>query len=105
MGRANGRHNLTVLDRAIELHVSGSAGTRSAAEDAYLASLPEDERDVAIVNTKLEVDVRIGDRDRRGRWANHERPASRREDAERDERLRAAGYEVRRLPVRRPRDG
>ena len=37
MARANGRHNLHRLDKAIALYNSGSAGTRSGAEDAFLA--------------------------------------------------------------------
>ena len=36
MRRANGRHNLHVLEKAIELYLCGSAGTRSALEDAFL---------------------------------------------------------------------
>ena len=39
MARANGRHHLEALERAIELHLSGSAGTRSAKEDAYRRQL------------------------------------------------------------------
>jgi hypothetical protein len=104
MQRNPGRR-LKTLQRAIELHLSGSAGTRSAAEDAYLASLPEHERDTAIVNTKLEVDVRWGERIVEIDGGHHAWPASRREDARRDARLRAAGFEVTRLPVRPPQDG
>jgi hypothetical protein len=37
MARVTGRHRLHVLDRAIALHRSGSAGTKSGAEDAFLA--------------------------------------------------------------------
>jgi predicted transcriptional regulator of viral defense system len=37
MERAKGRRKLGVLDRAIEMHRMGSAGTRSGAEDACLA--------------------------------------------------------------------
>jgi hypothetical protein len=53
---ANGRANLKVLERAIELNAQGSAGTRSAAEDRFLtrvfaAGLPE-----PLVNQKIEVD-------------------------------------------------
>jgi len=36
MARANGRHGLGVLASALELHLGGSAGTRSALEDAFL---------------------------------------------------------------------
>jgi len=42
MARMNGRHNLAALERAMELHHMGSAGTRSGAEDAFLRlPLPE----------------------------------------------------------------
>ena len=38
----NGRHNLATLERAMELHRMGSAGTKSGAEDAFLRlDLPE----------------------------------------------------------------
>jgi|tagenome__1003787_1003787.scaffolds.fasta_scaffold20798008_2 hypothetical protein len=100
--RANGRRGVAALNRAIELHLSGSAGTRSAAEDVYLASLPD--ADSVFVNTKLEVDLRWPD----GRIVEidglgHDRPPARREDAERDARLTRAGYRVSRR--RPPRDG
>ena len=36
MARAHGRRRLAVLERAIQLHRMGSAGTRSGAEDAFL---------------------------------------------------------------------
>ena len=39
MQRANGRHNLGVLNRAIGLYIGGSAGTKSRNEDAFLALL------------------------------------------------------------------
>ena len=63
MARANGRRGLRVLARALELHLGGSAGTRSALEDAFLAlvqDLPE-----PLVNTACEgeeVDFRWPDR-------------------------------------------
>ena len=93
MARANGRHNLHVLDRAIELHNAGSAGTRSGAEDAFLRlDLPE-----PLVNTDLhgfEVDFH---------WPglklaveidgpHHGRPHDRGADARQDRALHAAGY-------------
>jgi very-short-patch-repair endonuclease len=34
MARANGRHNLHVLEQALALNAAGSAGTRSGREDA-----------------------------------------------------------------------
>jgi hypothetical protein len=61
MARANGRHHLHVLDRAIALHRMGSAGTRSGAEDAFLAQVAVE----PLVNMELlgfEVDFRWPDR-------------------------------------------
>jgi hypothetical protein len=97
MARANGRRGLAVLAKALELHLSGSAGTRSGLEDAFLAlvaELPE-----PLVNTACEgeeVDFRWPDRDvivevdGRG----HRRRGQRSSDARRDAKLTAAGYTV-----------
>jgi hypothetical protein len=98
MERANGRRNLHVLERAIELYLSGSAGTKSPHEDAFLAlvgeTLPE-----PLVNTQLagfEVDflwpesMLVVEIDGRG----HGRPPARRKDALEDRVLRGAGYTV-----------
>ena len=102
MKRASGRHNLGILERAIELHLSGSAGTRSAKEDAFLAQLPDARREAALVNVRLhglEVDVHwpgssvVVEVDGPG----HRRPPTRSEDARRDALLAAAGYEVTRV--------
>jgi hypothetical protein len=77
---------------------AGSAGTKSALEDAFLALLPKDVPE-PLVNTQhegLEVDCRWRDRklvvevDGPG----HSRPAAKLEDARRDALLRAAGYSV-----------
>ena len=51
MARANGRHKLAVLERAIELHRSGCPGTKSAGEDAFLALFADDE---PLVNLHVE---------------------------------------------------
>ena len=49
MARVSGRRKLHVLERAIELHHAGSAGTKSAGEDAFLTlGFPE-----PLVNTDL----------------------------------------------------
>ena len=98
MERANGRRNLHVLVRAIELYESGSAGTRSPHEDAFLALLPPTVPE-PLVNTRLagfEVDflwpeaMLVVEVDGGG----HERPPARRKDALEDRVLRAAGYTV-----------
>ena len=95
MARARGRRGLERLERAIELHFGGSAGTRSAKEVLRpLAALARGRAESALVNTKIEVDVH---------WpasglvpveidgGNHERPSQRGEDERRDAALRAAG--------------
>lgn len=95
MARARGRHNLGRLLRALELRAHGSAGTRSAKEDAFLEG-----QDVEpMVNTKIEVDFhwpeerRIVEVDGSG----HTRRATRREDALRDAALVAGGWKVTRV--------
>lgn len=93
MRRANGRHNLDVLDRAIELYHAGSAGTRSRNEVLFLAlDLPE-----PLVNTMLlgyeadflwpevRLNVEID-------GPQHNTLAAKRDDAQRDRILAAAGY-------------
>jgi hypothetical protein len=96
MTRAHGRHNLDVLERALALNASGSAGTKSDPEDAFLAIVGAPE---PLVNTRLlgeEVDFHWPDRrlvvevDGSG----HARPRTRREDAARDRKLEAAGYRI-----------
>jgi predicted transcriptional regulator of viral defense system len=95
IARANGRHNLPVLERAIAMHEAGSAGLKSRNERTFLAlleDLPE-----PLVNTPLhgfEVDFH---------WPalklavevdgpGHARPRTQRDDANRDRTLTAAGY-------------
>jgi hypothetical protein len=100
--RANGRHNLHVLTKALALNAAGSAGTRSDLEDRFLdltsrSGLPE-----PLVNARvedLEVDFHwpqqklVIEVDGPG----HTRPRTQREDAQRDARLRAAGHTVLRV--------
>jgi hypothetical protein len=94
MARVRGRHKLHVLERAIALHHDGSAGTKSAGEDAFLTlGYPEPR-----VNCDLhgyEVDFH---------WTEHRLVVeidggghSDRHDAGRDRTLRSAGYSVLRL--------
>jgi hypothetical protein len=95
MARVTGRHRLHVLERAIDLHRSGSAGTKSGAEDAFLAlvaGLPEPlvnmglagfERDFHWPEFQLAVEID---------GAGHMRPRSRLEDGRRDRTLDDAGY-------------
>lgn len=96
MARANGRHRLAVLARAIELHRAGSAGTRSGAEDAFLARCAHDEPKVNTLVEGEEVDFHwpeqrlVVEVDGPG----HTRPAVRVADARRDRALRTAGWVV-----------
>jgi hypothetical protein len=98
MERANGRRNLSVLERAIELYLKGSAGTKSPHEDAFLALLPPTIPE-PLVNTQLagfEVDfvwpeaMLVVEIDGGG----HGRPPVQRKDALEDRVLRGAGYTV-----------
>jgi hypothetical protein len=103
MTRANGCHNLHVLDEAIDLYLNGSAGLKSLGEKAFLALVQAAAIAKPLVNTKvagLEVDFhwprlrRIVEVD----GPAHERPSAKRVDARRDARLRAAGWTVLRIP-------
>jgi hypothetical protein len=101
--RANGRHNLHVLTKALELNAAGSAGTRSELEDRFLALTSTAGAPEPLVNTQvedLEVDFH---------WphlnlvvevdgAGHARPRTRRDDERRDALLRAAGHTIVRVP-------
>ena len=100
--RANGRHNLHVLERALELNAAGSAGTKSELEDRFLALTSKSGLPEPLVNTKvqdIEVDFHwpslnlVVEVDGPG----HTRPRIKREDKERDARLRAAGHTVLRV--------
>lgn len=92
LARARGRRNLHRLHRALELHAQGSAGTRSAKEDAFLEGLDVE----PLVNTKIEVDFHWPDERRvvEVDGPGHARRASRREDARRDAALEAGGWTV-----------
>jgi hypothetical protein len=100
--RANGRHNLHVLARALALNRAGSAGTRSELEDRFLALTSKSGLPEPLVNThieELEVDFHwpqlslVVEVDGPG----HTRPRSQREDRERDASLRAAGHTIVRI--------
>jgi hypothetical protein len=96
--RLTGRHHAHVLDEAIDMHLAGSAGTKSEKEDAFHALL-QGRVDTPIANVKVlghEVDAfwpdhrLIAEIDGPG----HARPRARRRDRKRDTGLRAAGYTV-----------
>jgi hypothetical protein len=97
MERANGRHHLHVLQRAITLYNKGSAGTKSGPEDAFLLIQPFNPE--PLVNTELhgfEVDFHWPDLELVVEidGPGHTRPTTRRDDARKDRALKAAGYEV-----------
>ena len=88
------------LEEALALNARGSAGTKSALEDRFLAHV----RDAGL--PAPEVNVQVEGLEGDARWRNvifeidgpgHERPRTRAEDEERDAKLRAAGYDVVRL--------
>ncbi len=97
MARANGRHNLGVLEEALRMHAAGSAGTRSRLERRFRrlvrgAGLPE-----PVINTIVngfEVDVYWPGLCVEIDGPNHTRPRTRVDDRIRDAALRAAGYRV-----------
>jgi Protein of unknown function (DUF2726) len=98
MARANGRWRRT-LERALEAHESGGAGTRSDLEDRFLllvAPLPVPQTNVDVL-PGIDVDFL---------WPNlvveldgpgHERPRTRAEDRARDAALHAAGLKTLRV--------
>ncbi|MDA0162854.1 endonuclease domain-containing protein [Solirubrobacter ginsenosidimutans] len=100
LARSTGRRGVALVERAIALHLAGSAGTKSALEDAFIAlatDLPEplvntihegEELDFLWPDCRLNVEVD---------GPGHRRPAVRRDDARRDHKLKAAGYTVVRL--------
>jgi hypothetical protein len=97
--RARGRHNLHVLEKALFLHRSGSAGTRSGNEDSFLSMLSFAGMTEPLVNTTLhgvEVDfhwpgVKLAvEIDGPG----HARPRAKRDDATKARVLAKAGYQL-----------
>jgi hypothetical protein len=100
--RANGRHNLGALERAVARYRAGEKGPKSRAELAFLR-LPHDtpprsnghvegeEVDAHWPDEHLIVEV-----DGHG----HARPPQRRDDARRDAKLRAAGWTVIRVTAK-----
>jgi hypothetical protein len=102
MGRANGRHNLDVLERAIAYHLDGSAGFKSGNERHCFRLIEEAGLPEPLVNVRfggLEIDLRGPEQmlavevDGTG----HGRPRTLREDAAVELALAAAGYTLLRV--------
>jgi hypothetical protein len=109
MARANGRRRLNILERALELNARGSAGTKSGLEDRALelvqeAGLPEPLPNVKVPagGRNIEVDLYWPDLKLCAEvdGPGHARPRTRREDADRDRALQAAGVDVVRFSAR-----
>jgi very-short-patch-repair endonuclease len=99
MARANVRRNLHLLERALELRAQGSAGTRSAKEDAFLDAQDKE----PLVNVKIEVDFHWPDEKRVVEidGEHHRRLATALEDQRRDAQLAADGWDVERIDAGR----
>jgi hypothetical protein len=97
MARANGRHNLAVLEQALALNAAGSAGFKSGLEKSFFSML--NGLPIPLVNVhvhgvetdfhwpELKLAVEID-------GPGHGRPRTQREDALKQQILEAAGYEV-----------
>jgi hypothetical protein len=103
LGSCTRRIRFRVLAEALELHRSGSAGTRSSLEYRYVAALRRYDAPRPLVNVPIlvageaiEVDLCWPDHRLRVEvdGPGHDRPAIRRRDAERDKKLRDAGFTV-----------
>lgn len=99
MRRANGRHNLHVLERAIDLYNAGSAGLKSRGERAFLKLVVRHGIPEPLVNTHLfgfEVDFHWPERKLvvEVDGGGHGRPTTMREDARRVRELEANGWAV-----------
>jgi len=108
MDRNRHRSGHAIIKRAVEMHLNGSVGTRSDLEDLFLSLIRAAGFEMPIVNTHIPVPG--GSIEVDFHWphhrlcievdgSGHQRPRTRRQDAERDERLQAAGYEVLRIPA------
>jgi very-short-patch-repair endonuclease len=97
MARANGRHNLDVLEDALRLHLSGSAGTRTRLEKRFKRLVQGAGFPVARINTIVngfEVDAYWPGLCVEIDGPGHRRARSKVDDRIRDAALVAAGYSV-----------
>jgi very-short-patch-repair endonuclease len=99
MARTNKRR-ATRLERAIEMHLAGSAGTRSDLEDRFMRLVRAAKLAAPVINTHIhgvEVDFRWGDYCVEVDGPGHLRPATRAKDEANEALLTAAGLTVTRL--------
>jgi hypothetical protein len=95
IARTRGRH--ARLERAIEMHEAGSAGTRSSLEDRFVALVRGAKLPEPVINTHIrgiEVDFRWGDYCVEVDGPNHLRPATRADDEAKQARLEVHGFTV-----------
>ena len=100
MQRANGRPNLAVLEEALAMNAAGSAGTRSALEDRFLALVERAGLPAPAVNTIVaghEVDFAWPELVIEVDGPGHRRPRTQADDRRRDLQVRAAGRKVARV--------
>jgi very-short-patch-repair endonuclease len=91
------QRGLKPLERAIEMHLAGSAGTRSDLEDRFLALVRGARLPEPVINTHIhgvEVDFRWGDYCVEVDGPGHQRPATRAKDEADDAWLRSRGLTV-----------
>jgi very-short-patch-repair endonuclease len=95
IARTRGRHR--GLERAIEMHLAGSAGTRSNLEDRFVALVRGARLPEPVINTHIhgvEVDFRWGDYCVEVDGPNHLRPATQAKDAANQAVLQRNGLTV-----------
>jgi very-short-patch-repair endonuclease len=101
LARANGRRNVKVVKRAIELHLSGSAGSRSRLENRFrrlIAGLPQPRHNVNVCG--FEVDFAWPHLVVEIDGPHHNRARSKADDRVKQAALQAAGYTVLRFTER-----
>lgn len=103
LARGRGRRAVTVLGRALELHASGSAGSRSGLEDEFRRMLERHGAPTPLVNTRIHT---AGGAIEADFWwpdhrlcvevdgSGHDRPRTKAEDRRRDTVLEREGVDV-----------
>jgi very-short-patch-repair endonuclease len=99
MQRANGRHNLHVLEEALALNAAGSAGLKSRNEATFLRMLKSTQLPAPLINVHLageEIDFHWPDLKLAVEidGPGHARPRTQRDDERKAEAVKQAGYEL-----------